>query len=158
MWALIGFALAFAAAGLGVMVTQGQNTWVPSNHWLAPLLFGIAMLLLLCGLIKARWSRRSILRAARDGVVRNPALEQETHGTRSPAINIGSGTVTLATLLAPLVRPLKLQGLQRCQERRTQNAKPDGRGLSLFLNGCTSLKCCRADAWQRLWLSETSLE
>jgi hypothetical protein len=47
---LFSTAIAFAAAGLGVIVTQGQATWVPANRWLAPLLFMVAVMLLLWAL------------------------------------------------------------------------------------------------------------
>lgn len=91
VWALLGSALAFLAAGLGVILTQGQSTWVPSNHWLAPSLFTIGVLLLFWWLIRALR-----LRAAEpDEVVPNRRVDQETHGSHSPAINIRSGTVNV---------------------------------------------------------------
>ena len=51
---LISMCCGFGLAGLGVLITQGQSTWLPQNHWLAPLLFGTSAVCLVLSIPAVR--------------------------------------------------------------------------------------------------------
>jgi hypothetical protein len=124
LWALLGFAIAFGAAGLGVIVTQGQNTWVPSNHWLAPLLFIVGGLFFLWYLMKV-WRLRN---AAPDVTPTEHKVNQKTLGIQSPAISLGSGTVHVnygsssisSTAATPGIGPPVIKARMECKARRAR--------------------------------------
>lgn len=40
----LAFGPSLACVGVSIVVTQGQNTWVPNNHWLAQLLWSVSIL------------------------------------------------------------------------------------------------------------------
>jgi hypothetical protein len=90
---LFSLAVTFALAGLGIIVTQGQNSWVPSNHWLAPSLFVIAGIFLLRAISNTAWYRRLQMRAwelPSQEHTPQKTVHSETHGDRSRIATIGS--------------------------------------------------------------------
>jgi hypothetical protein len=85
---LFGTALAFASAGLAVILTKGQTTWVPQNHWLAPALFSGGGGLFLWSLFRFfRTSPARIWSGLRH--IEQTAIHPATHGIGSPALAAG---------------------------------------------------------------------
>lgn len=84
---LFGTALAFAGAGLGVILTKGQTTWVPQNHWLAPALFSIAGILVVGSVWLIRRSRAKISSGA--DKIEQTVIRPQTRGLASPALAAG---------------------------------------------------------------------
>src|SRR4051812_19974514 len=58
---LLALAPALACVAVGIWVTQGQNSWVPRNYWLAPLLFGTSVV---WTLLVWQWPRLASAKAA----------------------------------------------------------------------------------------------
>ena len=80
-------ALAFGGGGLGVLLTRGQATWVPQNHWLAPGLFSAAGVLTL-------WSVLLVLKSSSrvpsdPGRVGQTMGQPEVHGVGNAALAAG---------------------------------------------------------------------
>lgn len=85
---ILGAALTFAAAGLAVILTKGQTTWVPQNHWLAPVLFSGSGGLFLWAIVRAlRTSPAKIWMGLRH--IEETHIQPETRGTGSPALAAG---------------------------------------------------------------------
>lgn len=84
---VLGAALTFASAGFAVILRQGQATWVPQNHWLAPGLFSIGGILLLWSGWLGRRSRAKISSALKQ--TEQTVIHPETSGTGSSSLAAG---------------------------------------------------------------------
>jgi hypothetical protein len=100
---IFGTSLAFLGAGLGVILTKGQNTWVPNNHWLAPLLFVIGSVLAIWSVFRL-FSSRS--KAPDERYQHNESgVRSELQGVGNPSLAAGRdihfNIGTLPSALAP---------------------------------------------------------
>lgn len=80
-------AVACGGAGLTAILTKGQSTWVPQNHWLVPSLFSFAIALLIWSLFL--WRAAPVARSDGSPLALQDVKSSQTLGASSPAFAAG---------------------------------------------------------------------